>query len=316
VRRGPDAFSPIRWSEEDLERDRQLAIAEFREERLTEPLDEYLAAFDQVQSAIEEVLEQTVDLEALDQYGLDLLTGNRSQEVFRYLTGPPISQDDLRTVVGASSMSPKALRANPDLVRQLVATVRDILDQRRFPWVREGRDPTEAERTAAIVATASLIASQRVQTHRRNQGKSAQEQRVRLELLAAGLAPLKAPGRARIDAPKDWPQPGGFYAGEVTLYGRKADQLVGLWDGHLMPIECKVSNSSINSVKRLNNDAAAKAAGWIMDIGRRQVVPVAVLSGVYECHHLVDAQDRGLMLVWAHRLSDLVAWIEATRAIT
>jgi len=59
-----------------------------------------------------------------------------------------------------------------------------------------------------------------------------------------------------------------------------------------MPIECKVSNSSLNSVKRLNNDAAVKAVGWKRDFGLRQVVPAAVLGGVYNLHNLLEAQDQ------------------------
>lgn len=80
-----------------------------------------------------------------------------------------------------------------------------------------------------------------------------------------------------------------------------------------MPIECKVSNSSTNSVKRLNNDAAVKATVWRGDFGALQVVPAAVLSGVYKLHNLEDAQRRGLTIYWAHRLSDLMQWIAGTR---
>lgn len=79
-----------------------------------------------------------------------------------------------------------------------------------------------------------------------------------------------------------------------------------------MPIECKVSNSSLNSIKRLNNDASAKAESWIRDLGEIQIVPVAVLSGVYGLHSLDDAQRRGLSLFWAHRLTDLTDWIDST----
>ena len=43
-----------------------------------------------------------------------------------------------------------------------------------------------------------------------------------------------------------------------------------------MPIECKVSNSATNSIKRLNNDAAVKARIWRGEFGERQVVPSAV----------------------------------------
>jgi hypothetical protein len=79
-----------------------------------------------------------------------------------------------------------------------------------------------------------------------------------------------------------------------------------------MPIECKVSNSSTNSVKRLNNDAAVKAGSWRTDFGLRQVVPTAVLSGVYKLHNLLDAQERGLTLFWAHDLNRLTDWLART----
>ncbi len=80
-----------------------------------------------------------------------------------------------------------------------------------------------------------------------------------------------------------------------------------------MPIECKVSNSSTNSVKRLNNDAAVKAETWRNDFGQNQVVPTAVLGGVYKLHNLLDAQRRGLALYWEHDLAALTSWINGTR---
>jgi hypothetical protein len=81
-----------------------------------------------------------------------------------------------------------------------------------------------------------------------------------------------------------------------------------------MAIECKVSNSSTNSVKRLNNDAAAKAQAWISQFGTLGVVPVAVLTGVYKLGNLVDAQNSGLTLYWAHDLDQLLAWIKSTQS--
>lgn len=81
-----------------------------------------------------------------------------------------------------------------------------------------------------------------------------------------------------------------------------------------MPLECKVSNSSTNSVKRLNNDAAVKAETWRKDFGTTQVVPAAVLSGVYKTHNLENAQRRGLALFWANDLQSLVDWIHKTKS--
>lgn len=80
-----------------------------------------------------------------------------------------------------------------------------------------------------------------------------------------------------------------------------------------MAMECKVSNSSTNSVKRLNNDAAAKAESWLDDFGRANIVPTAVLSGVYKTHNLINAQERGLTLFWAHEIGSMVEWIRTTR---
>ncbi|HET6263193.1 MAG TPA: XamI family restriction endonuclease, partial [Chloroflexia bacterium] len=105
----------------------------------------------------------------------------------------------------------------------------------------------------------------------------------------------------------------GEFCHESTLGNRKADFIVGLWDRQVMPVECKVSNSSTNSVKRLNNDTAVKAETWRNDFGQRNVVPVAVLSGVYKLHNLLDAQERGLSLFWAHDLQRMLDWIDGTR---
>ena len=80
-----------------------------------------------------------------------------------------------------------------------------------------------------------------------------------------------------------------------------------------MPIECKVSNSQVNSIKRLTNDAAVKARIWIEDLGRNNVVPVAVLSGVFGLRHLIEAQERGLALFWAHSLDELLSFVGDTR---
>jgi len=69
----------------------------------------------------------------------------------------------------------------------------------------------------------------------------------------------------------------------------------------------------VNSIKRLKNDAAAKAEAWKKDLGDRHIVPAAGLSGVYDLHILEDAQARGLSLFWAHALAELTDWIASTK---
>ena len=59
------------------------------------------------------------------------------------------------------------LRNSPDDVQRLIGVVRQVLDRRRFAWIVEDRDPTEAERNAAVMASAALMAASRTQTSRR-----------------------------------------------------------------------------------------------------------------------------------------------------
>jgi hypothetical protein len=200
--------------------------------------------------------------------------------------------------------------SDPEKARVVFRTILEGLDRRRFPWVSEGRSPTEAEREAAIVASTALIASQRVGTDRRNDSKTLQEAKV--------FAALEKKKKfKRVDARvirvlSDAPNAGEFCS-ESMLGDRKADVVIRLWDGRVLAIECKVSNSGTNSIKRLNNDAAAKAEHWLKMFGTQQLIPSATLSGVFKLHNLVDAQKTGLTLFWAHDLGTLTNWIEATR---
>jgi hypothetical protein len=86
-------------------------------------------------------------------------------------------------------------------------------------------------------------------------------------------------------------------------------------DLRLMPMECKVSNSSVNSIKRLN-DAKKKAKEWTDDFGKSWVVPAAVLSGVFDLKHLEETQNRGLVLFWGHDLDRLAKWIKEAKVET
>jgi putative cofactor-binding repeat protein len=308
--RGQPLLGRTEWSLEQLEEDRDQAVEEFRQSRMREPLEAYLEAYDKVAQAIVELLEDTTDLAELDEQVEHIVRKPQLLEAFRYLTAPPISLDDLTVLTDAPSLTVRTLQSRPDLLAKLIETIRAGLDPKRFPWVLEARLPNDHERHAAIVASSSLMAVRRVETSRRTEGKAAQEENVRQALLAYGIEQVSIAGNV-IDNLSQAPKAGQFST-EVTLGSRKADFVVGLWDQRIMAIECKVSNSALNSVKRLNNDAAAKAEAWTHDFGTRNIVPAAVLSGVYKLHNLQDAQRRGLTLYWAHRLNDLTAWIERT----
>jgi hypothetical protein len=275
---------------------------------MAEPLEAYLEAFDDYQGVVEDLLETTVDLTDFDSTALSILTDPKLLEAFRYTAGPPISADDLKTIA-ESVLTASRLKTDAEMVRRIVQVILAGLDRRRFPWVAERREPTEAERHAAVLASAALMAMRKAETSRRGDEKDKQEERVEAALLEAGF--VKVPTR-KVTTLALAPNAGEFCR-ESYLGNRKADFIVGLWDRRVMPVECKVSNSSTNSVKRLNNDAAVKAETWRSDFGQRNVVPAAVLSGVYKLHNLLDAQERGLSLFWAHDLKRMLGWIESTR---
>lgn len=299
---------PPRWTEDQLRAGAEAAIDIFREVRMREPLEKYLDVFDEVRKAIENLLELTVDLSQLSDQALAVLADPGLLEALRYLAGPPVSKDDLETLAQAR-LNPATLRGDPEMVQRVIQTVLLGLDRNRFPWVADDREPTENERDAAAMASAALIASRRVMTARANESKTEQESAVADQLLREHFDEVLPRTINTIDQA---PAPGQF-CHESLLGSRKADLVIRLWDRRVMPLECKVSNSSTNSIKRLNNDAAVKAEQWIKEFGTAQTVPAAVLSGVFKVKNLLQAQQQGLTIWWAHDLGELIRFIESTR---
>lgn len=126
-------LAPTRWSTQELDSDRLQSVATFRRERLEEPVENYGELFDDVLNIVEDLLESTVDLALVDEQAVDILSDRAMRATFRYLAGPPISEDDLKTLVDTNSLAPATLRNDPDLVARLVETVLSVLDRRRFP---------------------------------------------------------------------------------------------------------------------------------------------------------------------------------------
>src|ERR1700691_948274 len=301
-------IAPPKWTDDQLEAGIQVATGIFRRERMREPLESYLQAFALYEGFVGDLLAVSADLKEIDRRATDVLTNPDLLEAFRYFAGPPLSADDLKTL-SEGVLSPARLRKDPDMVRRIVEIVRMGLDRRRFPWIPENREPTAEERAAAVLASAALMAPRSVGTARRNEDKEEQEFMVANALGGAGMDRV---GTRPIPTLNLAPNAGEFCM-ESMLGTRKADIVVRLWDHRIMPIECKVSNSALNSIKRLNNDAAVKAETWTKDFGTRNIVPAAVIGGVYKLRHLSDALQRGLTLFWAHDLQALVLWIGQTR---
>ena len=304
--------APPRWTDEELKAGVDTAQIRFREERLKEPLEQWKTVFDkylgQFQTLFDEYGIATPAALTHEQIG-NLFRGGLS-DALRYLAGPPISSDDLKVIADVASLTPTRIAASEESASKVVDTIIQAMDPLRFPWIVDARQPTEAEKQAAILASAALITVQRVSTDRRSTGKTGQEDAVKQFLVQGmGFREVKTREiRTLADAPG-----AGEFCSETLVGSRKADVPVRLFDGRLMPIECKVSNSATNSVKRVNNDAQVKAGIWLREFGTNQVVPTAVLSGVFKVRNLQQAQTGGLTLFWAHQLDDLGTFINATK---
>lgn len=302
--------SSPRWTVAELSEESLISSAHFRSERLAVS-DSWAEHYRKARSKFELLFEKLNDLNpgAITDENLAVAYGTGLGEALRYLAGPPISDDDLRVLADVDSIAPGVLVKQPETLRTVFEVIERVIDPYRFPWMQENVAPTEQQREAALLASSVLLAAQRIATERRNEGKDAQESKVKDYLVSLGFTEVPA---LSINTIVKGPQPMQFCA-ECLLGQRKADVVLRLHDTRLMAIECKVSNSATNSVKRLNNDAAVKAEYWIKQFGTAQVVPAAVLAGVFKVLNLGQAQERGLSLFWSHDLDKLGAFIESTR---
>jgi len=304
--------APPRWTREQILEDVAAATAVFVKQRIAEPLEAWLREVDKRSDEFKKLFDEhdvakphnltAGDIPAIIEAGL--------LDALRYLPGPPISADDLRALAGVESLNPKRLRADPAAAQRVLDTIRATVDPRRFPWLAENREPSESERSVAIFASALLHAAPRVLMVRRTLAKDEQEGAVRDHLKAHGMTGHQL---KKIATYAQFPPQGVYSTNEVVFGPAKADVLARLWDDRMVPIECKVSNSEVNSYKRLNHDTLAKRESWTRAFGESNVVPVGVLSGVYSPANVLAAQEAGLTIFWSHRIGDLGDFVESTK---
>jgi hypothetical protein len=308
---------PIRWKLPQLKADAKTARDLFRHERVGEPLALYEQFFAKFAVIFRETIGQLPNL-AADPIDPSLIaamvTGRDQQKAFRYLTAPPISEDDLKALAD-TTLAPSVLAGDANLAKRVRDTVMTILDPHRFPWMiqsrrAKGAKPSSDEIERAVIASAVLAAAREVETHRRNTSKDGQEQAVKDLLISAKFKEVAVREIPMLTAA---PKPGEF-CGETRLAGTRADVVVRLHDQRVMAIECKVSNSSVNSYKRIVHDTGGKAATWYRTLGDAQVVPAAVMSGVFSVANLENVQNNmRVALFWQHRLQDLASFVKKAK---
>jgi hypothetical protein len=322
--------TPTVWSDEQLVEQAQVALEEFVDRRLAEPDGKNHA---HVKARRDAVMRLFKSLAGIDPDNPDVetvrkvLLDDQLFDALRYVTGPPVSEDDLgvlvtRTIKGIGKNQMKDSKELPASVLKLVCKLADPF---RFPWVTAGRAPTKREMRTAIAATVTMHAAQSLQTERRGHGKVV-EQRLEMRLTELGFVKISGqkkktlkdevpvlvspafPPKGQITQPSHHPTYPHFY-GECTVYGRKVDLFIALATGRMIALEAKDSSSALNSTKRLLNDTAAKAKQYTVEAGKN-IISVALLSGVFKITDLHAAQSAGLFLVWAHEIDSFIEWIK------
>ena len=302
---------PRQWTVEELEHDIELSAEQFRKERADEPLRRYTAFFKQFTPIFHELVNQLPQLvSAHDPTNtiVNIVSNTDKRTAFRYLAAPPISEDDLKTLA-QSTLSARALRRDPAEAERIRETVLHILDPHRFPWVEAEKEPTKSEQETAVVASGALVAARKVETERRMEAGNNQEKKVAQVLEQMQFRKVKSRDIPNLKVAPE----AGTFCGECLLGDVKTDIALGLHDQRTMAIECKASNSAVNSHKRINHEAVGKATKWISGFGRNQIVTGAVISGVFTTENLRSAQASGLALFWSHRLDDLSDFIVSCR---
>jgi hypothetical protein len=288
------------WSEAQLQAERDVAEGRFKLERRGEGPDAYYAACREARSRVSEALSLTTDLRHIS--GEQLVENVKLWQTMRYLCAPPISEEDLWTLVGVGKKFKKVQAGFADKTARVL---KDLIDTFRFPWIADNRAPTDEERSAAVLASSTILAHETLKTERRRNTSRIQEDAVCEALENAGF--VFDPSRKAIKTLDQLAR--GSFSRERIVEGAKCDVPVRLHDGRLLALECKVSNGPKNGWKRLQREVGGKSGDWSTAFGT-QIVTGAVLAGVFDTRCLVKTQDeQRVSIFWQHDLGKLVSSI-------
>jgi hypothetical protein len=195
--------TPVEWTDEQLAEQTQIALEEFVERRLAEPGGKYLAHVKTRRAALIRLFKVLAGIDPKEpdvEVVRRLLLDDELYDALRYVTGPPVSEDDLGVLVTRKvrGIGKNDLKEDKDLPAGVLKLICKLADSFRFPWVAAGREPTTRELRTAIAATSTMHAAQALQTERRGHGKFV-EQRLEMRLTELGCQNIRtdASGKSR-----------------------------------------------------------------------------------------------------------------------
>lgn len=95
----------------------------------------------------------------------------------------------------------------------------------------------------------------------------------------------------------------------ATTTAQEVDIACGFLSSYVAAMECKVTNDSTNSVKRIN-DVLKKAAAWKAHWGSF-VETAALLQGVIKPEDVQRLTDEGVQVFWSHDLNAFATWVQS-----
>ena len=230
--------------------------------------------------------------------------------VFRHVLAPPLSQDQFKLACSSwPKSSEKSGRGlDPSVSAECEEAIIAYHDRALIPWLDRKRPPSFGEVRRLVHRVVPLIARQRFETVRRNRLANAQENAM-IHLLN-DLGWQKMPSK-QIDTRAALPSKSYMHKTRFATSTRpqEVDVACGLGGSVVLATECKVTNDSTNSVKRVN-DVLKKATAWKEHWGNF-VKTAALLQGVIKPSDVERLLDADVEVFWSHDLDDLRAWLLA-----
>ncbi len=232
--------------------------------------------------------------------------------VFRHITAPPISQDQFSLACSGWRKATEKVNG-PRIPLDEALFVSASFNERRSrsltPWVDAKRPPFKREIRRLLWTISPLIASQQIQTIQRNRASYIQESAITNSLLELGW--IKQPSKL-LDTRAALAANNFMYKtrfATATSTPQEVDIAIGLKNTVVLAVECKVSNDTTNSVKRIN-DVLKKSEAWKTHWGSF-VKTAAVLQGVIAPRDVARLLDAGIEVFWSHDIGEMQRWIAA-----
>ena len=309
---------PQAWTHEELFADAAEARQRFVQERLAALGHErrvYEGWISEHSRSVEALLSATDNLLALDG---GTIHDRRLLDILRYAVSPVVSLDDLDTITDScfglwvGQQTERGQRPAEQAFSAAAHFFGERIDRTRAPWLDSRRRPTSDERQVFVRSTASLRAMGAVSTARRMEGAKRQEEAARAAAERAGYAPLNSVPGTLTDPITEMP-PGSFATASRRLAETNMDIPIRLSEDHatgllFLALEAKVSNSSLNSRKRLL-EVTRKRERWDASGSLYRFRTGAILAGVFDVRRLMETQEAGVFLFWEHRLGDLTDFL-------